>query len=399
MKKCLVLAGFITIICSSCSGPTKAGKEARVNAHRRMDIVNADLAAQQAKQQFEVGQLDAAEKTIDAAIARFNENGSYYLLRGRILLEQHQLDASYVAFQQAVTYSPELSEPHYFLGVLHQRWAEDNEALKEYILAMELDSSHPQYLLAAAESYVALGKQDEAIELLQNASQEFQHQPTVASLMGHIHLSQGNHEEATRWLEDSRMLGNDHIGISTTIASAQFHAKKYGDCLITLVRLEDQTGELSPVFQRMRGKCLASTGRVIQGRDICLRITRETPDDVGAWKDLGYIAWDMGDYERLGRCGTKISHLDANAIEGQLFQGIAAVHSGNMEVMQDILSKLKSDNDTIGIRVLLENASKSAKLRTETVNTPNMPSNSAEGSVDQQTAKLAIVGTDSNETP
>jgi hypothetical protein len=62
VKKCLVLAGFITIICSSCSGPTKAGKEARVNAHRRMDIVNADLAAQQAKQQFEVGQLDAAEK-------------------------------------------------------------------------------------------------------------------------------------------------------------------------------------------------------------------------------------------------------------------------------------------------------------------------------------------------
>ena len=169
--------------------------------------------------------------------------------------------------------------------------------------------------------------------------------------------------------------------------------------MITLARLEDQTGELSTVFQRIRGKCLASTGRVIQGRDICLRITRETPDDVGAWKDLGYIAWDMGDYERLGRCGTKITHLDANAIEGQLFQGIAAVHSGNMEVMQDILSKLKSDNDTIGIHVLLENALKSAKLRTETVNTPNMPSNSAEGSVDQQTAKLAIVGTDSNETP
>ena len=165
MKKCLVLAGFITIICSSCSGPTKAGKEARVNAHRRMDIVNADLAAQQAKQQFEVGQLDAAEKTIDAAIARFNENGSYYLLRGRILLEQHQLDASYAAFQQAVTYSPELSEPHYFLGVLHQRLAEAYVSLKQYILPMVLDTSHPQYLLDAANLYVALRKPNAAHKL------------------------------------------------------------------------------------------------------------------------------------------------------------------------------------------------------------------------------------------
>ena len=35
-----------------------------------MDVVNADLAAQQAKQQFEVGQLDTALGTIEAAIAQ-----------------------------------------------------------------------------------------------------------------------------------------------------------------------------------------------------------------------------------------------------------------------------------------------------------------------------------------
>ena len=142
--KNIALLLVVLVSCVSCNGPSKAGLEARANAHNRMDSVNADLAAQQAKQQFEVGQLETALDTVNAAIARFDTKGEYYLLRGRILLELHQLDTSYASLQHAVECNPELAEPHYFLGVLHQRWSEDAEALKEYTLAMELDASHPQ---------------------------------------------------------------------------------------------------------------------------------------------------------------------------------------------------------------------------------------------------------------
>ncbi|MGY8752664.1 MAG: hypothetical protein ACKVIO_02095, partial [Phycisphaerales bacterium] len=81
MKRCFILLGLC--LCVGCGGPTKQGKIARVNAHNRMDAVNADLAAQQAMQQFEVGQLKAALGTIDAAIARYEGNAEYHLLRGR----------------------------------------------------------------------------------------------------------------------------------------------------------------------------------------------------------------------------------------------------------------------------------------------------------------------------
>ena len=81
MKQLYVVVGILLL--AGCSGPTKSGKLARVNAHQRMDTVNADLAAQQARQQFEVGQLDSAIETIEAAIARYEGNASYHLLRGR----------------------------------------------------------------------------------------------------------------------------------------------------------------------------------------------------------------------------------------------------------------------------------------------------------------------------
>ena len=72
MKRLTVLIAAALLV--GCSGPTKQGKLARADAHQRMDVVNANLASQQALQQFEVGQLEAAISTIDAAIARYDDN-------------------------------------------------------------------------------------------------------------------------------------------------------------------------------------------------------------------------------------------------------------------------------------------------------------------------------------
>ncbi len=367
------------MLCMSCAGPTKVGKEARANAHRRMNIVNADLAAQQAKQQFEVGQLDTAIDTISAAISKYSENGEYYLLKGRILLEQHRLDAAFHALKKSVECSPESAEPHYFLGILHQRWAEDDKALVEYKQAMELDSSHPQYLLAAAESHVALNQNKEAIDLLSSANQEFQHHPSVASLLGNIYLRGGQYDEASDWLENSILLGNNNKETNTVLAHAQFEAGRYGDCLSSLITFEEVHNELPISLRKLRGKCLAATGQIIEGRDVCLKVTRETPEDIGAWRDLGYISWQMGDYKRLGQCGKNITQLDSSITEGPLFMGISALHSGDKTLARKLLSSVASDNAIEGLDSLRHSPTKNTKLGVETPFTPNMQAKTVEG--------------------
>ena len=381
MNKLLVILGVALLI--GCGGPTKSGKIARVNAHNRMDSVNADLAAQQAMQQFEVGQLNAAIETIDAAINRFEGNAEFHLLRGRILMEQHRLDAASKSFVRSIEINAGVAEPHYFLGVLHQRWSEDAQALDCYKKAMECNTTHPQYLLAAAESFVAIGQLDEAIALLKNAGKEFQHQPSVAALLGHIYLRNGNPKEAANFLGDSRLLGNDDAEVLTLLITAQFSAGEYAECLLTIAQLKE-TQELSFTFQRLKGKCLAATGRKIQGRDICLKVTRQMPDDAGAWVDLGYIAWDMGDYNRVALCGKKISQLSSELKEGPLFEGIAALRLGDISNGEKFLSIAQSYNTIAGLDSLLRMYAKSAKFRAETPITPNMTANSAEGEVEQQ---------------
>jgi tetratricopeptide (TPR) repeat protein len=381
MNRLVAIIGVV--ILAGCAGPTKSGKEARIKAHNRMDVVNANLAAQQAMQQFEVGQLKAAIETIDAAINRFETNAEYHLLRGRILLEQHRLDAANKALSRSIELDPTNAEPHYFIGILYQRWSDDASALASYKKAMECNDTHPQFLLATAESYVALGQMEEALALLDNSGKEFQHQPSVMALIGHIHLRNGNPKEASKFLSNSRLLGNDDTEVLTLLATAQYSAGEYAQCLSTLVQLE-QFFELSCTFQRLRGKCLAATGRQIQGRDICLKVTKQTPDDAGAWVDLGYIAWDMGDYDRVALCGKRISQLSTELIEGPLFEGIVALRLGDTVRAREFLSQAQSDNTIAQLDSLFEIYAKTAKFRVETPITPNMTANSVEGKVEQQ---------------
>jgi tetratricopeptide (TPR) repeat protein len=382
MKQSITL--LVVILCAGCAGPTKVGTEARIKAHQRMDVMNANLAAQQAKQQFEVGQLDAAIETIDAAIDRFNQNAEYHLLRGRILLELHQLDAALQSLETASELSPDSAEPHYFLGVLYQRWSEDGSAIAAYEVAMKNNPSHPQYFMAVAETYVALGQFDEALQFLLGSGKEFQHQPSVPALIGQIYLLQGDPEKAAKYLSDSRVLGNDGSEILTSLAMAEFDAALYAHCLRTLQQLEASSGDLPPIFQRMRGKCLFATGRVQQGRDVCLIVTRATPEEAGAWIDLGYIAWHMGDYERLGRCGERLKLLEPERAEGALFQGIATLHAGNDELAKATLSSVQSDNEFEGLDAVIASIfAKRLETAAETAIRPNMVSEFAEGASEQ----------------
>jgi hypothetical protein len=166
----------------------------------------------------------------------------------------------------------------------------------------------------------------------------------------------------------------------TSLAITEFDAGMYAHCLMTLQQLEESTEGLPPIYQRIRGKCLFATGRVQQGRDVCLVVTRKTPQDAGAWLDLGYIAWHMGDYERLGRCGERLMQLNPGLVEGALFGGIAALHAGNDEIAEEQLKSIPSNNKLEGLEAVI--ASIGVKRRESAVETairPNMTLEFAEG--------------------
>ena len=118
---------------SACGGPSKAGLEAREDAYSRIDLINTQIGYSQAQQAFETGQLRDSLELIEKTVERYPDAAEYHLLHGRVLLELHRLDESLAAFESAVERDEELADAHYFMGIVHQRWSEDEEAYEHYL--------------------------------------------------------------------------------------------------------------------------------------------------------------------------------------------------------------------------------------------------------------------------
>ena len=104
----------VVVLLSGCGGPSQHGKEMRQQAYSRMDAVNARMVHEQAVSAFETGQLERARMLMTSAIDRFPKEPAWYVLLGRILVEQHRLDEARRSFEQAIILGEEGSEVHYY---------------------------------------------------------------------------------------------------------------------------------------------------------------------------------------------------------------------------------------------------------------------------------------------
>lgn len=376
----MAVAGFLC----GCNGPTKAGQEARAAAGARMNIINAQVQYDQAKQSFEAGQFEKASREINRAIARFPDSPSYYVLQGRINLETHQLEAALDSLKTAVEVAqsqieksevaskktpsksdkPEtppteprarvalseapawplrstLGQAHYFSGIVYQRWSEDELAYEQYLKAFENEPTNPQYLLASAESLIAMGEFDAASELLTPRMSYFEHNAALRQLQGQIALLLGDAKKAVALYSQARLLNPDDQALLEQLMWAQYAAGMYAECMESVKRLEGvkfarattidpQETERRATFMHMKARCLKMMGRGSESRELYLQLTRIRPLDVTVWNEFAVLAWDLEDYRHVALCSVQLIALAPNRFEGYMFKALNERHRGNL---------------------------------------------------------------------
>ena len=104
------------------------------------------------------------------------------------------------------------AEAHYFAGIVFQRWSDDEQAYEHYMQAFEQESDNVQYLLASAESLVALGEFGAARELVEPKLSYFEYNSALQHLLGQIALLEGDVQEAATRYAEARMLDPENEG-------------------------------------------------------------------------------------------------------------------------------------------------------------------------------------------
>jgi tetratricopeptide (TPR) repeat protein len=333
--------------------PTKTGIEARAAARDRMNAVTAQIHYGQAKQSFETGSFDRASREIDTAIAIYAESAEYYILRARIHLETHRLEEALDSLETAMEKDAKLAEPHYYAGIVYQRWSDDREAHESYLKAFELEPTKVQYLLAAAESLVTLGEFEQARLLIEPKLAYFEHNAALRQLQGQIALLQGQPKEAAALYSQARMLNPEDDLLLEELVWAQYAAELYGDCHASLKLLQERCKDERADLVHLEARCLAHLDRTTEARDLYIQLTRLRPSDVVAWSELGALCWDVGDYRRVAQCSVQIISLAPERYEGYMLQGINERHKDNLEAAAELLAQAAARAPDVALPHLL----------------------------------------------
>ena len=322
----------------ACYGPgTTRGKLNRDNARARVDTFNSQLAYDQAIQAFRTGQFKKAMRQIDGALKLTPDVPEFYILMGRVFMETHLLEQANDAFTKAIELNPNSADAHYYQGIVYQRWSNDQSAYEYYARAHELDNSTVQFVLAAAESLIALSKFDEAQLFIESKMDYFEHNASMRQLLGQIALLMGNAADAAQIFAEARLLNPDDEMLLEELAHAQYVAGLYGKCYDSVKQFQRMKNGLTLESKQLEARCLVALGRTTEARNLYLELTRSDPSNTELWIEFGSLAWEIGDYRKTALCSVRIVALAPHRYEGYMLKGIYEREKGNLNQAASLL--------------------------------------------------------------
>jgi len=320
-KLLILLAAVLSL--AGCHSNTTSHEKNVAAAEDRWRHIRTEHKLQIARQQFETGDLDQAEKTLLEAIAADALNARLWSLAGRIALERGQLEKSAQRLSKAAELDPKLAEAHYFHGIVLQRWKQFDRALEAYNRSYALQADNVMFLLAVSEMLVALERPGEAIALLEGKTSYHDQNSGIRMALGQLYLLKGDFAKAAEYFRQASLLRPDDLAVLEELATARIGAHQFKEAAFDLERLvKEARPERRAELLHTLASTYMSANRMDEARTTYLELTRIDRSDVESWIKLGELALAKGDYGPALSAANRVISLAAQQPEGYLLAGL-----------------------------------------------------------------------------
>ncbi len=316
------------LVCLSAMGgcQTETHAQAREKAHERWTAARASIVYGLAKQQFDVGDLDKSQTTIQQAMEVDPDNPVFLELAGRIHLEKGELERAFHHVDRSISLNDKRATAHYVMGVILQRWQRYDAALREYELAHHHAPDHESGLLASAEMLVKLDRPQEAIKRLADKLSYFENKASLRSLLGRIHSLRGEHEQAVLYYRQAHLLAPESERIQEQLGLALMAHGEYGEAIYLLTRVADSAppADARHDLRIAIADCHRAMGKPGQAAMLFLQVTQAAPQNGQAWLKLSEAAWQVGDADRADQAAQRAIELLPDRFEPHVVRGMVA---------------------------------------------------------------------------
>ncbi|WP_432798080.1 tetratricopeptide repeat protein [Poriferisphaera sp. WC338] len=323
----------VVVLIGGCqAGNNNTHKQWMNEAKDRYLSLRSGMKLQMAVQQFETGDFEQCERTLNEAMGMDPKNDSLALLAGRLSLEKGRLERALHWFNRAIELEEKNADAFYYRGVVQQRWKRYEQALESYHGAYELEKDNPSYLLAEAEILVALDFVDAAISKVEDKLDYFDHIAGLRVALAHMYRVKGDHEKAAHYFGQASMLEPENLKLREEQAISQVSAKDFQTAVVSLkALLENPEYVTRNDLRRLLAEAYEGASQVKDARRIYADLTGTRDSQVDDWIRYGELSWAMKDWSGALRAANRVMSTAPDRHEGYLLAGMISQKRGRLD--------------------------------------------------------------------
>jgi Flp pilus assembly protein TadD len=334
---CVALAALAITLCSTgCqNNKQKNSKEATA----RWNKARAGVMLSLATDQFKAGNLDQARTTVDGALKLDPKNPSLRVLSAKLMLEEGQLEAAERELEAARQAAPNAAEAYYLSGVVYQRWQKPQMAYEFYTAAADKAPAELAYVIARAEMLVDLARNNEALALLQEKVNYFENSPAIRDAYGQLLVQAGRYGDAVDMFRQASLLADDDLSLRERFGLALYYDKQYVEAADVLGKLleKDAFKDRADLLAAL-GQSQLQTGKPREAKRSFDAATQKDPSSTKTWLGLARASMEASDFKRCEIALRKAHSLDPTASEPYLLHGYLRV---KQERLKDALASFQ----------------------------------------------------------
>ena len=329
--------------------------EQKTLAYERWQNTRAGILAAKGEQQFKSGDMDGAGSSAKEALSLSPGMSEARMLLARVFIEKGRNNQALVLLTEMAVDAPSDASIPYLQGVVHERRGRYEQALGSYEKARALDQDNPAYVMASVEVMVALGRADEALELLASKLVSMAESAGAYRMAGDLAMATGKPQAAIDFYRQARDIAPDRVETQEDLAKAYFFAGQYDRSATALEQLSklDTYDRKAWVFLMLGDSALA-TDEPRKAKAAYTRLTDLQPKRASHWSKLATASLACGDLPRTVLSARRALRLDPRSADAGISLGYALLAKGEgAEALAVLVRAEKFHPDDVMLKCLL----------------------------------------------
>lgn len=157
-----------------------------------------------------IGRIEEAFVALDQLPVKDVRACEVYFKLGRRLFDNHRLEESLKAFQQALRIAPGLAGTHYNIGMIYEKWAMHQQAAVAFEQALALDPDMIDAHVRLAKMDIKLYRTQKALSHVDEAIKREGEKSDTCNIAAQAHMQQLDHNRAVELFQRAVVLQDDN---------------------------------------------------------------------------------------------------------------------------------------------------------------------------------------------